>query len=148
MEELKKLNEIGIHLMENGTTQKEISLSEIEKLYSLGYHHFEVGSIKKALKIFQTITALCPFYQDAILALGLCHFKLGQYDEAIRSFEVLLSIRPHLSIAHLYLGYCLIEKKEWALAKEALIQSIDLMDQQDPNFSKAQLIVQRMQQNG
>lgn len=144
MNGIDTLAKLGNTLLETGVLTDSVDLKKVNQIYEKGFSLLQASHYEAAKKHFQIVTKLCPIHHLGLIGLGICHYETQAFDLAKRCFEVVDFLQVQHPIAALYKGYLDLEVGEKSKAIKNFEKSLTLLDEKDPNFRKAAVLLNRL----
>ncbi|AFC26674.1 tetratricopeptide repeat protein [Saprospira grandis] len=96
------------------------------KAYNTALSYYQSRDYETAAPLFEQAIQESPDFYYAHRSLISCYEQMGQLDKAVLAYLAALKLAPHDFDLHFNLSQTYIQLEEWAAAKKALEQSLDI----------------------
>lgn len=107
---------------------RDMSSDQMEAMYTLGFGQFDTGHYAEALKVFRYLALLDHWNPRYFLAIGYCLYQLAQFADAIPALSYAERLDTEDPRPSLCMTECFISLKNRKLAKKALGQAVNRLN--------------------
>ncbi|MGA1293668.1 MAG: tetratricopeptide repeat protein, partial [Candidatus Nanopelagicales bacterium] len=108
--------------------------SQVEAYYNLGHIIANQGDFETAISYWKTAIEIQPDWVEAHLNQAYIWQKLGNFDAAIENYKSAISLQKNY-LTYYQLGLCYSHAKQWGLAKDCFLATIQIQNDYAPAYS-------------
>ncbi|WP_413173397.1 glycosyltransferase 61 family protein [Anabaena azotica] len=108
--------------------------NQAEVYYNLGHAVAMQGNLEVAISYWETVVQIQPDWSDAHLHQAYIWQKLGYFNSAIENYQNAIALQKHY-LTYYQLGLCYCHNKQWELAKDSFLNTIQIRSDYAPAYS-------------